>query len=240
LDRTHEPATARASEDALARTERHLRWVPRSQARRTMMRWNATSPELRAARLRLPSDVRGWLRRIPTRAADAILGHLVRHAQRGDHTAVLAVLVCLAPGIRALATRTRTTVDEVVSEVTVGLLTYPVDRRTSIAGGLLLDARNRLHRTTQRASRTQPIEDTGVGQASDDPDDQAPPTQRAVGLVCQAHREGLIDRTETELILHTRIAGHPVKPVAHDLGLSPSAAYQRRQRAETRLQSLVA
>jgi hypothetical protein len=58
--------------------------------------------------------------------------------------------------------------------------------------------------------------------------------------VCQAHRQGLLDLTEAELIIHTRLNGHQVKPVAALLGLSPSAAYQRRSRAEARLVQLVA
>lgn len=229
-----------APDDTLTRLERHLHHVPRSVARRTMMRWRATCPALHAAGLARPSQVRAWLGQMPPPATDGILAHLVRHAQGGDDAAVLVVLACLGPGIRALAHRTGSTVDEIVSEVTVRLLDFPVDRRTSIAGGLLLDARNRLHRAAQRASRTQPLDDTAHPEAPGELGDPTSPTRGAVRLVCQAHRDGLIDHTDTQLILHTRIAGHPVKPVADHLGLSPSAAYQRRQRAETRLLALVA
>jgi hypothetical protein len=233
-----DPATA--PDDALARLEHHLHHVPRAVARHAMARWRATCPELDAAGLARPSQVKAWLRQMPAPAADPVLGHLVRHAQSGDDTAVLTSLVCLGPGIRALAHRTGQPVDEIVSEVTVGLLDFPVDRRTSVAGGLLLDARNRVHRAVQRASRSQPLDDTAHPEAPGELGDPSSPTRGAVRLVCQAHRQGLIDHTDTQLILHTRIAGHPVKPVADHLGLSPSAAYQRRQRAETRLVTLVA
>jgi hypothetical protein len=226
--------------DALARTERHLHMLRPTEANRTMMRWRATCPELEAAGLIRPGELWSWLRQLPIRAADVVLGTLVRHVQHGDGTALLTVLVCLAPGIRSLAARTGSTVDEVVSEVSLGLFDYPVDRRTSIAGGVLLDTRNRLHRAEQRTSRTQPLDDTDHPEAQGELGDEGTSTRRAVRLVCQAHRQGVIDRTDTQLILHTRIAGHPVKPVAHHLGLSPSAAYQRRQRAETRLIDLVA
>ena len=65
-------------------------------------------------------------------------------------------------------------------------------------------------------------------------------TRRILDLVCQAHRKGLLDRTEVRLIIDTRLGGHRVKPIAQRLGLSPSAAYQRRSRAEARLVQLVA
>jgi hypothetical protein len=232
--------TPRHTHDALARSEHHLHMLRRAHASRTMMRWRSTCPELETAGLSRPAELRSWLHQMPSQAADAVLGTLVRHAQHGDDTALLTVLVCLAPGIRSLAARTSSTVDEVVSEISLGVFDYPVDRRTSIAGGLLLDTRNRLHRAKQQTSRVQPLDDLDDPEAQGDLGDQATSTRRAVRLVCQAHRQGVIDRTDTQLILHTRIAGHPVKPVAHHLGLTPSAAYQRRQRAETRLMDLVA
>jgi DNA-directed RNA polymerase specialized sigma24 family protein len=225
--------------DALKRIERCLQSIPRTQAHRTLTRWRAACPELRAASLDHPTQLKPWLRQHPA-SADQVLAHLVRQAQQGDSTALLVTLACLAPGIRNLTTHTPNDVDEVLSEVALGIVDFPVDRRTSIAGGLLLDARNRLHRSAQRATRTRPLEETDHPEAPGDLGHQPPPDQRAVQLVCQAHRQGLIDRTEAKLILHTRVGGHPVKPIADHLGLSPSAAYQRRHRAETRLTELVA
>jgi DNA-directed RNA polymerase specialized sigma24 family protein len=225
--------------DALKRIERSLQAIPRSQAHRTTTRWRTTCPDLRTANVIHPSHLKPWLRQHPS-VADRVLGHLVRLAQNGDSTALLATLACLAPGIRALEMRTGSKTDEIVSEVALGILDFPVDRRTSIAGGLLLDARNRMHRATQRAARNRPLEEADHPEAPGELGHQPPPDQRAVQLVCQAHRQGLIDHTEAQLIIHTRVAGHPVKPIADDLGLTPSAAYQRRHRAETRLVELVA
>jgi hypothetical protein len=225
--------------DALKRIERSLHAIPRTQAHRTLTRWRAACPELRATSLAHPSHLKPWLRQQPA-SADQVLAHLVRQAQQGDSTALLAVLACLAPGMRTLAARTGNKVDEIVSEVALGVFDFPVDRRSSIAGGLLLDAHNRLHRATQRVARDRPLEEADHPEAPGDLGHQPPPDQRAVQLVCQAHRQGLIDRTEARLILDTRVAGHPVKPIADHLGLSPSAAYQRRHRAETRLVDLVA
>lgn len=227
--------------DPLTRIERHLDLIGRTSAsRRAMVRWRATCPELHAAGLRSPSQLPTWLRGLPTRTADAVLARLVRHAQNGDGTALVAVLACLAPGIRNVASRTPNGIDEVISEVTLGVLHYPVERRSSVAGGLLLDARNRLHRAARKAARTRPLEDTDHPPAPGELGHTGHPAQRAVQLVCQAHRQGLIDRTEARLILDTRVAGHPVKPVAQRLGLSAAAAYQRRNRAESRLTTLVA
>jgi DNA-directed RNA polymerase specialized sigma24 family protein len=145
------------------------------------------------------------------------------------------VLACLAPGMRSLAARTPHGLDEVLSEVALGVLQFPVERRTSVAGGLLLDVRNRLHRATRKAARTRPLDDTDHPEAPGELGSTDHPTQRAVQLVCQAHRQGLLDRTDARLILDTRLGGHKVKPIADVLGLTPSAAYQRRSRAEARL-----
>jgi DNA-directed RNA polymerase specialized sigma24 family protein len=230
------PATTTRGTDALSRTEHHLRLVTRGREQTTLTRWQTGYPPLADAPITAPHQLRAWLRQLPTRHADGVLGHLVRHAQHGDPAALLAVVVCLEPGLRNLVHRTSITTDEAVSEIALGILGYPVDRRTSIAGGLLLDARNRLYRAARRHALTEPWDDdTAHPPADGELGTAAPPAQRIVQLVCDAHREGLLDHTEARLILDTRLGGHKVKPVADILGLSPSAAYQRRSRAEARL-----
>jgi DNA-directed RNA polymerase specialized sigma24 family protein len=230
------PATTTRGTDALNRAEHHLQLVTRGHEQTTLQRWRTACEPLTEAPITTPSQLKAWLRQLPTRDADSVLGHLVRHAQHGDSAALLTVVVCLGPGLRNLVARTGITTDEAVSEIALGILSYPVDRRTSIAGGLLLDARNRLHRTAQRHTHTEPWDDdTAHPPAPGEHGTTAPPAQRIVQLVCQAHREGLLDHTEARLILDTRLGGHKVKPLADILGLSPSAAYQRRSRAEARL-----
>jgi DNA-directed RNA polymerase specialized sigma24 family protein len=230
-------AVTATTSDALRRAEHHLHLVTRGRERATLDRWRTGCAELAGAPVSAPSQVQGWLRRAPTRLADRVLGELVRHAQRGDSAALLTAIICLGPGLRALTARTGVTVDEAVSEIAMGILSYPVDRRSSVAGGLLLDARNRIHRAGLRSRRTDPLTDdeTAHPVAGGELGTTVPPAQRIVQLVCDAHREGLLDRTEARLILDTRLGGHKVKPVADILGLSPSAAYQRRSRAEARL-----
>jgi len=231
-----------ADGDALASTERHLRLMIRGREDETLKRWGAGCPGLRDADLASPADVKAWLRTLPTRAADVVLGGLVGQAQRGDSPALLTVIACLEPGIRNLAARSAVTTAEAVSEIALGILDYPLDRRTSVAGGLLLDARNRIYRAAQRAARSEPFDDddTSHPPAPGELGTTTPPAQAVIELVCQGRREGLLDPTEAQLIIDTRLHGHRVKPVAEQLGLTPSAAYQRRSRAEARLTHLVA
>lgn len=231
-----------AERDALVSAERHLQLSTRGCEHDTLRRWGARCTPLMEADLTGPTDVKAWLRSLPTRAADAVLGHLVGLAQGGDSAAFMTVLVCLAPGIRNLALRSAVSTDEAVSEVALGILDYPWERRGSIAGGLLLDARNRLYRAARRAARSVPFDDddTSHPAAPGELGTTTPPAQRIIQLVCQGRRQGLLDPTEAQLIIDTRLNGHRVKPVAEELGLTPSAAYQRRSRAEARLTQLVA
>lgn len=231
-----------ADPDALASTERHLRLITRGCEAETLRRWGTRCAALSEAGLAAPSEVKQWLRSLPTKAADAVIGQLVGFAQCGDSPALLTVIVCLGPGIRNLAARTAVTTDEAVSEIALGILDYPLDRRTSVAGGLLLDARNRLYRAARRAARSEPFDDDDASHpaAPGELGTTVPPAQRIIQLVCQGCRAGLLDHTEAQLIIDTRLNGHRVKPIAAELGLTPSAAYQRRSRAEARLTVLVA
>lgn len=221
--------------DALGRSESHLDLLTRGQERTTLGRWRSRCPQLAHAPIAGPTEVKEWLRHQPALDVDAVLRCLAYEAQGGDQAALLVLVACLSPGIRSLATRTGITIDEAVSELVVGILEYPVARRSSVAGGLLLDARNRLHRHHQRSRKMQPIDQhPGVAHVPDERD-ATPPAQQIVQLVAQAHRDGVINQTDAELIIHTRVGGHQVRPIAQQLGLSPSAAYQRRTRAEARL-----
>jgi len=225
----------RTISDALSRSESHLDAMTRGDEHSTLERWQSRCPELAFAPISSPAEMKGWLRHQSPLVAGAVLRCLTCEAQAGDQAALLMLVCCLSPGIRALASRTRISVDEAVSELVVGILEYPVARRSSIAGGLLLDARNRIHRHHQRGRRMSPIDQhPGLAHVADDRD-TTPPAQRIVQLVCQAHKDGVINQTDAELIIHTRVGGHQVRPIAQQLGLSPSAAYQRRNRAEARL-----
>lgn len=233
--------------DSLGRAEEQLDLLTRGQEDVTLHRWRNASAELADAAISRPGQLRGWLRTRPTPMADGVLRGLVRLAQRGDATALLAVLVCLAPGIRTLSRRTGVSLDEAMSEVTLGVLEYPYARRSSIAGGLLLDARNRISRGARRAP--EPVDDpascyvAGRDGAVHQPGERlgdaaaAGPTtaERILAIICEARRRNILDEDDAQLIVDTRLSGDGVGPAAARLGISPAAAYQRRSRAERRL-----
>jgi hypothetical protein len=220
--------------DCLGRAEEQLDLLTRGREHATLRRWRSASVEIADAAVSRPGQLRGWLRERPTSRADEALRGLVRLAQQGDGPALLAVLVCLAPGIRTLARRTGVNLDEAMSEVTVGVLEFPYARRRSVAGGLLLDARNRITRSGRRApvpTEDQPErEREGVASSS-----EPTPAERVLALLCEARRRNLVDQDDAQLIVDTRLGGQRVAPVASRLGISPAAAYQRRSRAERRL-----
>lgn len=233
--------------DSLGRAEEQLDVLTRGREQAILRRWRGASAELKAAAISRPGQLRGWLRTRPSPLADEALRGLVRLAQRGDATALLGVLVCLAPGIRALARRTGVSLDEAMSEVTVGVLEFPYARRRSVAGGLLLDARNRISRSARRAPV--PVDETSSpyvagsdgevrqpGGASGGSSTEGPTAaERILALICEARRKNILDQDEAQLIVDTRLSGERVGPAAARLGISPAAAYQRRTRAERRL-----
>lgn len=235
--------------DSLTRAEEQLDLITRGREHATLRRWRDASADLADAAISRPGQLRGWLRSCPTPLADEVLRSLVRLAQRGDATALLAVLVCLAPGIRTLSRRTGVTLDEAMSEVTLGVLEYPYARRRSVASGLLLDARNRISRSARRTPPPAPVDENTSpfvadregdvhppGEQFDDPRMGGPTTaERILTLICEAHRRNILNHDDAQLLVDTRLGGEEVGPAAARLGISPAAAYQRRTRAERRL-----
>jgi hypothetical protein len=231
--------------DALGHAETYLTRVSRGREQQVLSRWRRECPELTDAPIRTLAELKGLVHRLPADRADEVLRYLVVEAQHEDSLALLAVIVCLAPGIRSLAARTSIGCDEAMSELALGILDFPVERRTRVAAGLLLDARNRLHRHHQRQRQLCSLDEATLAESRrprlpEDPQEARPAAQRVVQIVCQAHRAGILNHADAQLILHTRIGGHQVQPIATELGLSTTAAYQRRSRAEARLSELVA
>jgi hypothetical protein len=228
---------ARTTTDCLARAEIQLDQLTRGNGQVTMAQWRDACADLAGAPLNGPRDLQAWLRSRPATQADAVLRGLVTLAQKGDAVALLAVVVCLAPGIRALARRTGIAVDEAMSEVTLGILEYPVERRQSVAGGLLLDARNRLGRAARRTPEPHAVvgEDAAWVDANSPAAGGQTTAERILALVCDARRRNVLDGHDAQLIVDTRVSGHRVAPAAARLGISRDAAYQRRIRAERRL-----
>lgn len=248
-----------AVSDSLAVLESQLTRLTRRREQATLERWRDACAPLGAQRFTRLTQLRDWLHKQPTRTADEVLRSLVTLAQQGDATALAAVLVCLAPGIRALARRSQVTLDEAFSDVAVRVLEYPVARRRSVAGGILLDARNRLSRQRRRAP--QPVGDvatlvntgganvtatSGEGMTASRLAEGAATAkhplsaaERILRLVCEARRDEALTHDDAQLIVDTRINGQRMAPAAARLGISRDAAYQRRARAESRLQTTV-
>lgn len=248
-----------AVSDSLAVLESQLTRLTRRREQATLERWRDVCEPLGAQRFTRLTQLRDWLHKQPTRRADEVLRSLVTLAQKGDATALAAVLVCLAPGIRALARRSQVTLDEAFSDVAVRVLEYPIARRRSVAGGILLDARNRLSRQRQRAP--QPVGDVATLIHGGGADSTTGPGEAAAGfrvaegagaakhplsaaerilrLVCDARQDEALTHDDAQLIVDTRINGQRMAPAAARLGISRDAAYQRRARAESRLQATV-
>lgn len=224
--------------DCLGRAEAQLDLLTRGREEATLRRWRDASAELAEAAISRPGQVRAWLRHRPTSRADEALRGLVRLAQQGDGSALLAVLVCLAPGIRALARSCGTKLDEAMSDVTLGVLEYPYARRQSVAAGLLLDARNRITRSARRTPVPNLDQRDDLGASSEQSSGEPTAAERVLILLCEARRRNILDQEDAQLIVDTRLSGQHVAPAAERLGISPAAAYQRRSRAERRLRQV--
>lgn len=225
-------------DNALSRLEAELRWHSGRRGRVVLLRWGGQCPLLAAAGLGLPADVPSWVWSLAPGDADEVLRMLVEQAQMGDPVATAAVLACLRPGLCALAGRTGLSVDEVASEVAFGVLRFPVARRASVAGQLLLDARRSIGR--ERAKQRDVLDgDTRVAleevEAPGALGVELSAPEQLVALVIGAWRAGDVGDDDARLILETRVAGNAVAGAAAQRSVNRTAAYQRRQRAEARL-----
>lgn len=173
------------------------------------------------------------------RAEDAILAALVRQAQ-ADPLAARVVLQALLPGLKALAGRILLEASE-REEVWSALLAhcwerirrYPIDRRPArIAANVLLDT---LKKTTWELKRQRYLRDQETS--------ETPPDRVAVvgvdrdveQLLEQAIGAGALSAEEADLILRTRIDGHDLHALAHEVGVAYHTLTVRRLRAEKRL-----
>lgn len=227
-----------SDDSALSVLEASLGWYPGRLGQRVLERWERACPLLGSGGLRSPRDLPKWVWSLGRDDADRVLRMLVAQAQAGDAAAVAAVLACLRPGLFALAVRTGLSVDEVLSEVALGLLRFPLARRASVAGQLLLDARRVIGR--RREKERDVLEgDTRVAledvEAPGELGVEVSAAEQLVQMVVAAWRAGDVGTDEARLILETRIAGTSVAAAAARRSVNRTAAYQRRQRAEKRL-----
>ena len=227
-----------AQSNALSRVEAELRGHAGRRGRRVIERWGDRCPPLADAGLGEPGEVPAWVWSLDPGDADVVLRVLVEQAQAGDAVAATAVLACLRPGICALAVRTGMAADEIVSEAAVAVLRFPVARRASVAGQILLDVRRAVRRERERQRDVVEGDTRVVLEKTEAPGELgAEPSmaEQVVALVVRARQADVIGDDDARLILETRVAGEAMTAAAARRSIGRTAAYQRRQRAEARL-----
>lgn len=177
-------------------------------------------------------------------AADRRLAALIRWAAidgGDDLLAARTVLQLLLPGAVRLSQQVRSMVPEpgeelpvVVSELTVGIRTFPWQRRPRrIAANLLLDARQRISRRHERHRREVTI---GL-----DPYPRPPAVHdgHAVAelqdLIGWAVRTEVLTIFEARLLVAWHVAQLPMSKLVAAFGKSRSALFQSRALAESKL-----
>ncbi|MFF4257918.1 hypothetical protein ACFY1L_42715 [Streptomyces sp. NPDC001663] len=184
-------------------------------------------------------EVRRWLllRRCPKRTRDAVWAHLVRCAREQGAAWSLACVGMALPALtgvsRWLTARYPGDAYDMQAEVLAGFLealaTVDLDRPRVLV---------RLRWTAYRRGFA------ALNEALDAPVPVAPrfcsaPPQRPWGhpdlVLARAVREGVLTRTEADLIGATRLDGQAMADWADSHGTAAQAAYKARQRAEDRL-----
>lgn len=241
------PVPGSAPPNLLARLNaewEHLVAAPATMA--ALRRWARTEPALA-----------GWpdLEALRTAAhdrarpgrADEILAALVRHAATDGHRDPLAarvVLQLLLPGAVHLASSLRPQLGDtatahatVLSELAIGIATYPWRRRPRrIAANLLLDCRQRI---TRRLGRHRRETAAGLGPEQEHPDSRpvevADATVAVTELLDWARRHRILNRFESQLLVASHVQDIPMQRLATALGRSRSGLFATRAAAERRL-----
>jgi DNA-directed RNA polymerase specialized sigma24 family protein len=170
---------------------------------------------------------------------DDLLGALVRIGQTPGPArteARFALLACLLPGLRRIASSCRDALgdDEVWAELGLAawllLDRYDLDRRPHrIAANILWDTRAQVLKAVRRErhwERTVELDDSRCVHLT-----KPEPMSSSQGLI-EAVAIGLLSRPDATLIEATRLNGLQLDEVAVLLGISYEAAKKRRRRAE--------
>lgn len=202
---------------------------------RCVRRWARTEPALRGL-----SDLGAVLdaRRDRDRSTE-VLAALARLAP-ADTTAARTLLQALLPGIVDLALKQFSSdgdaFEELVSLAWERIRTYPPNRRGSVAGNVLMDARKRyLAGQNPNGWAEMPVAEPDLSRT-------VPSAEHCV-LVGEALRQffasantGLISRRAYDMILRTRVGDDPIREVAADHDMTAGNVVCVRWRAERRLQ----
>ena len=220
----------------------HLRRSP--QAAAALARWGDLEPALAGwpDLDRLAAAVQD---RADPAGSDRILAALVRLAAvtgHGDQFAARMVLQLLVPGAIRLARSLAAHGGDlaaieaaVFAELAILIRTYPWQRRPrSTAANLLLDCRQRLvrgyRRTRPEVSVGLELGETHPGTGAADSDPLA-----LKDLLWWAHRHGVLDPFEAQLLVASHVQQIPMTELASKLGRSRSSLFMIRSSAEKRL-----
>lgn len=171
--------------------------------------------------------------------ADRVLATLVAGAIRDDRLASRVLLQLLLPGVRRLA-RTWWALGDAderaaaaIAAVYGRICRYPLQRRPQrVAANILWDAASDLRRTVRRAA----LAHTDVPLVHDAPTAEAPhPALELADELRAAVADGRLSADDANLIAATRIAGTPMREMAHRRGAKLRTLQWRRQRAEAAL-----
>ena len=199
------------------------------QARAALKRWRTVEPAL--AGLDTVEDVLA-LRRDRHRADD-VLGALVSRSAR-DQAAARVVLQAIMPGLVRLAVAfgradPDTTAGDLVAIAWERICSYPSHRIHSVAANLLFDIRKQL------VAEREPIEDLPRRNLISASAEDEVIARLFVSELADAEAAGVIAEGAAELIMKTRVEGHPVVELAARRGVTAHGLVQRRRRAESRL-----
>lgn len=198
------------------------------QARAALRRWRTVEPAL--AGIETMKDVLAARR--DRHRADGVLGALVSRAER-DPAAARAVLQALMPGLVRLAMAfgkadPDATSGDLVAIAWERICSYPTHRIRSVAANLLFDIRKQL------LADREPIEHLPSRDVVASAEDEVI-ARLILEEVTSAEATGVITEGAAELILTTRVDGHPVVELAARRGVTAHGLVQRRRRAESRL-----
>lgn len=221
----------------------HLRRSP--QAAAALARWGDLEPALAGwpDLDRLAAAVQD---RADPAGSDRILAALVRLAAvtgHGDQFAARMVLQLLVPGAIRLARSLAAHGGDlaaieaaVFAELAILIRTYPWQRRPrSTAANLLLDCRQRLVRGYRR---TRPEVSVGLELGETHPGTGAAADSDPLALkdlLWWAHRHGVLDPFEAQLLVASHVQQIPMTELASKLGRSRSSLFMIRSSAEKRL-----
>jgi hypothetical protein len=190
---------------------------------------------------RLLVDVEAYVRAARPADADRVLLALVARAVDGDTLAARVLLQLLLPGTRTLARRWWALGDPderaaaAVTAVYHRIRHYPLARRPGrVAANVLMDAAHELRRAVPRVISVPAADPATLAPRHRQTDAvaEAHPAAELGELLHDAVADGIVERSDAELIARSRIAGHRMADIADHRGLRPRTVWDRRQRAE--------